>query len=118
MVKKRMRITLKSDLCAGSGYSYAGIVDSDICYDSLGIPYIPGRRLKGCLREAAELIGILAEERDALFGKGGSNGVKGIWIENAHIEHYDEIRKELETMSGGLRPYITPQSVLAQFTHP
>lgn len=116
MVKKRMRITLKSDLCAGSGYSYAGIVDSDICYDSLGIPYIPGRRLKGCLREAAELIGILAEERDALFGKGGSDGVKGIWIENAHIEHYDEIRKELETMSGGLRPYITPQSVLAQFT--
>ena len=52
----RLIITLKSDLCVGSGYSYAGIIDSDICYDALGLPYIPARRLKGCLREAAELM--------------------------------------------------------------
>ena len=26
----KLIITLKSDLCAGSGYSYAGIIDNDI----------------------------------------------------------------------------------------
>ena len=51
--KAKIKITLKSDLCAGSGYSYAGIIDSDICYSKNGIPYIPARRIKGCLREAA-----------------------------------------------------------------
>ena len=60
--KYELVITLKSDLCAGSGYSYAGIVDSDVCYDSYGFPYIAARRLKGCLREAAELIGFTKEE--------------------------------------------------------
>ena len=33
-----LRITLRSDLCVGSGYSYAGIIDSDICYNENGIP--------------------------------------------------------------------------------
>ena len=60
----RLIITLKSDLCVGSGYSYAGIIDSDICYDALGLPYIPARRLKGCLREAAELIGLSDRQRN------------------------------------------------------
>ena len=84
--KYKLIITLKSDLCAGSGYSYAGIIDNDICYDAFGIPYIAARRLKGCLREAAELIGLSEEEIRDLFGSGGADGVRafilttGIWI--------------------------------------
>ena len=67
--EQQLIITLKSDLCAGSGYSYAGIVDSDLCYDIYGIPYIPAKRLKGCLREAAGLIGLTEEETGRIFGK-------------------------------------------------
>lgn len=47
-------ITLKSDLCAGSGESTGVTVDSDLCIGSSGLPYIPARRLKGCLRQSAE----------------------------------------------------------------
>lgn len=142
--KYKLTITLKSDLCVGSGYSYAGVIDSDICYDDLGIPYIPAKRLKGCLREAAELIGnAMADtggENDlqpegqsgaqsggrtkaqaeaqigALFGKAGSDAVTGLFLENAYIEDYGEIRRDIEQLGKEFRSYITPQSILEQFT--
>ena len=114
--KYKLIITLKSDLCAGSGYSYAGIIDNDICYDAFGIPYIAARRLKGCLREAAELIGLSEEEICDLFGSGGDDKVKGIYIDNGYIDHYEEIRSDIEKLGKDFRRYITPQSILEQFT--
>ena len=112
----RLIITLKSDLCVGSGYSYAGIIDSDICYDALGLPYIPARRLKGCLREAAELIGLSDSEICDLFGAGGASGAEGIFIENAYVDHYNELRNDIARSGKNFRTYITPQSILEQFT--
>ena len=109
-------ITLKSDLCAGSGYAYAGIIDSDVCYDAYGFPYIAARRLKGCLREAAELIGLKSRETGELFGNPGEDAVKGIHIDNAYIENYGELRRDYEMLEEKYRRYITPQSILAQFT--
>lgn len=109
-------ITLKSDLCLGSGYSYAGIIDSDICYDAYGIPYIAAKRMKGCLREAAELIGFSAEERNQIFGRGGEDGINGICIGNGYIEDYAHILSDCQTLEGDQRRYITTQGILAQFT--
>ena len=49
-----IRITLRSDLCAGNGESRGNAVDIDIVLTADGLPRIPARRLKGCLRAAAE----------------------------------------------------------------
>lgn len=114
--KYQMRITLKSDLCVGSGYSYAGVIDSDICYDASGLPYIPAKRLKGCLREAAELIGLGEKETEELFGKGGQDAPGGVFLGNAHLENYEEMRKELLHTGKAMGKYVTPQSILEQFT--
>ena len=46
-------IQLMSDLCAGNGESVGSGIDSDICTDNYGFPFIPGRRLLGCLRDTA-----------------------------------------------------------------
>ena len=51
-----IHITLYSDLCTGNGYSYYGTIDSEAEHDEFGLPFIPARRLKGCLRECAELL--------------------------------------------------------------
>lgn len=113
----KLSITLKSDLCVGSGYSYAGIVDSDICYNENGIPYIPGRRLKGCLREAGELIGI--ENLAEVFGVAGNDKVQGIWIQNAYPEGYEHLDQELTAIRKGnseYAAYLTQQKVLSNFT--
>ena len=111
--KYELVITLKSDLCAGSGYSYAGIVDSDVCYDSNGFPYIAARRLKGCLREAAELIGFTKEEIGKIFGQGGEEKVSGIYIDNAYIENYEELRRDCEKLDKQYCKYITRQNILS-----
>ncbi|MBL8237415.1 MAG: hypothetical protein JNM66_08355 [Bryobacterales bacterium] len=47
----QLRIELLSPLCPASGLDRPGIVDRDIVFDSLGLPYLPARRVKGVLRE-------------------------------------------------------------------
>ncbi|MBR6769762.1 MAG: hypothetical protein IKM28_00690 [Lachnospiraceae bacterium] len=114
-----IEIILQSDLCMGSGYSYAGIIDSDICYDAYGIPYIPARRLKGCFREAAEsILSSIISEKDMMdiFGETGANGTKGIILDNAYIDGYEEVQKEIGSMIHMFPDDINAQEVLDQFT--
>jgi CRISPR-associated protein Csx10 len=69
---------LLSDLCPASGDGFAGHVDADVCFDDAGLPYIPGKRLKGCLRECGLDIVSVDESYggvfDALFGE--INGIE------------------------------------------
>ncbi len=116
-MNRELRITLRSDLCAGSGFAYAGVIDQDISYDRNGIPYISGRRIKGCMREAAELIGV--RDVDRLFGEWGSRDRQGIVIGNAYPERYrdigvamDRLRREQDKRLS----YLTPENVLDYFT--
>lgn len=89
-----IRIILQSDLCAGSGEGFGNVVDTDLCLDSYGLPVIPGRRIKGCLRQGAELLaqaGILTNaELDALFGT--SSGAGQLEIGDAEIRNAGVIK--------------------------
>ena len=60
-----IRITLHSDLCAGNGESRGNAVDTDIVLTAAGLPRIPARRLKGCLRAAAGELAALGDEAAA-----------------------------------------------------
>ncbi len=113
----KIKIELMSDICAGSGYSYAGVIDSDVSYDEYGIPFIPARRLKGCLREAAELV--CPDAAEELFGWSGDNRTRGICLENAHIENYTFITEEIKKLKGAKQDasfYLTPQNILKIYT--
>ena len=114
--RQRLIITLKSDLCTGSGYSYAGIVDSDVCYDRYGIPYIPAKRLKGCLRDAANMIGLSESDINRMFGMAGNRRATGVLLGNAYIEGYKELYNELKSLDSSVQEYMTPQNILDQFT--
>lgn len=113
-----LTITLKSDLCVGSGYSYAGLIDSDICFDKYGIPYIPARRLKGCLRQSAEdyLLGTIINEADIndIFGVVGDYSTKGVCFENAYPTQYEQLFRELELACK--KAGIHQESILRSFT--
>jgi CRISPR-associated protein Csx10 len=65
----KITLTLYSDLCPASGAGFGSVIDTDVCYNDKGFPYIPARRLKGCLREAAEDID--NPEVKAIFGESG-----------------------------------------------
>lgn len=119
--KRQIKITLLSDLCVGSGYSFAGIIDSDVCYDDCGIPFIPGRRLKGCMKEAAQttLYALLSEEEvNTVFGKRGQNTAAGIYVSDARIGDYETYHKELKACmkDDKMKGIVTPHKILEMYT--
>ena len=85
----KLRITLKSDLCAAGGDGFASVIDTDVSYDRYGFPLIGARRVKGCLREAAELIGTEAAVIDSIFGVSGSGESGALRISDAHLSGID-----------------------------
>lgn len=106
-------ITLKSDLCAADGDGFASAIDSDICTDRFGMPIIPARRIKGCLRNAAQFIfeGNNAVI-DEIFGKTGSSSGCKLHISDAHLLNSDEISQAVKTSHN-----ITPAMVTDLFTY-
>lgn len=113
----KIRIELLSDLCTYSGETYNSLVDMDVIYDEYGIPYIPAKRIKGCIREAAlemqELGVISAEEYHRLFGREG-NQKSTFWLSNAYIKDYKQILSDLQKFQ--VKELVTPQNVLEQYT--
>lgn len=107
-------VLLKSDLCAGSGEAYGQSVDSDVCYDANGFPYIPARRLKGCLREAALSLlpsGIVDESSiNEIFGAPGSGASGSLSVKNAVIAGSENIGAQLKSKG------ITADEVLGIYT--
>ena len=87
-------ITLKSDMCAASGDGFSLSIDTDICSDKYGFPYIPSKRLKGCLREAAEYIG--CANIDGIFGVSGNDKSGTLVIENARLRDINTLRKQAQ----------------------
>ncbi len=102
MTHFKIKIELKSDLCAQSGSGHGSYIDSDVCFDKFGFPYIPAKRLKGCLADACnELIewnwnNCTEEDKKRLFGEKGLNEGGSLSISNAYIENYKEIYNQLD----------------------
>ena len=119
-----IHITLYSDFCSGNGYSYYGTIDSEAEHDTFGLPFIPARRLKGCLRECARLLrdsGLWEESIDPLnylFGVSGDGSTKGIRIESAYISGYEQIKVwwKLLQENKEIKKYISPDEVLDLFS--
>ncbi len=119
-----IHIILYSDFCSGNGYSYYGTIDSEAEHDTFGLPFIPARRLKGCLRECARLLrdsGLWEESTDPLnylFGVSGDDSTKGIRIENAYISGYEQIEVGLKLLQENkeIKKYISPDEVLDLFS--
>ena len=93
-MKKQLRITLKSDLCAAVGKHYAAMIDLDTALDEYGIPYIPSRRLKGCLKETAEMF-MDSNSVNDIFGETGLSESGSLHIGDAHIENYESIINDI-----------------------
>jgi CRISPR/Cas system CSM-associated protein Csm3 (group 7 of RAMP superfamily) len=52
----KIQIQLLSDTLIGATEGYGAIIDKDSVYDEVGLPIIPGKRIKGILRAEAELL--------------------------------------------------------------
>ncbi len=114
-----MKITIKllSDLCTSSGETYNSLVDTDVVYDTYGLPYIPAKRIKGCIREAAiemkDMGLIKAEDFSALFGKEGHSS-SGFTLSNAYLQDYSDAKAALTAYQQA--DFVSQQAVLDIYT--
>lgn len=114
---KELVIRLMSDLCAGNGESVGYGIDSDICSDPYGFPYIPGKRITGCLRDAAEELKAygyggnddLDKNIDAIFGNAyGQAGA--VSIGNGRLAGVDAMHHYIEQLKQTDKDYLLRQS--------
>lgn len=106
----RLKITLKSDLCSASGDGFSSLIDTDVSYDDLGFPYIGGRRLKGCLRDAAVMIG--SPYIKEIFGVSGQAKSGALAVSDAKIEDYEELSSEAAAAKD-----LSADEILSLFTY-
>ncbi len=112
-----LEIKLCSDLCSGSGFSYAGVIDQDVTYDEYGFPYIPAKRIKGCMREAAQLV-CKSSDIDKIFGVRETGESGCIEIGNAVLKKEDQMLDELKKAreTDDLKEYVKAEDVLSFYT--
>ncbi|MDO4272600.1 MAG: RAMP superfamily CRISPR-associated protein [Eubacteriales bacterium] len=88
MKKWNLKIKLKSDLCTATGENAPGITNIKTAMEN-GIPYIPAKRIKGCLvNEGKEMRdnGLIDQSvLEGVFGKTGAARAEGIFISDAHL---------------------------------
>jgi len=117
-----IEMTLLSDALPGNGEGLSSIVDIDVSYDRWGIPYIPGKRLKGILRESAYEIGksnILKHAPVEIFGKSDASSAGPFRLGNGKIKNYDHVVAALESLKLEVdwQKILIPRIILKYFTY-
>jgi len=130
-----IKITLKSPCLIGSGEGFGAVIDSDIVFDDLGIPYIPSKRIKGCLRDSAievcemfessqiNLIDLTKDNQkngyqivSAIFGNPGDDKPAPVFFSNLTIEGYGVITEGLHYLISISSSIINRESIINQYT--
>ena len=125
MTRYVLQITLRSPLTSAAGEGRVGLVDRDVAFDNLGLPILPGRRLKGLWREAyrdvAEawaLCGQPAISVDRIFGEAGQKpgaGAACLHVANAELHDAATLRPWLTYLQHPDKPKLHPDDVVQHF---
>lgn len=121
-----LNLELLSDTLIGSGEGWGANIDTDVVFDDVGLPYIPARRIKGCLRESAvevmemfkclELEYATSKDIDVLFGKTGQSQSSLLSFSNCYLSDYESNRKWLKWISTNDPDFSSKEAVLGTFT--
>ena len=85
-------------------------LDTDICYDRYGFPYIPAKRIKGCLRECALELNDWEEKirSNEIFGSAGKRQNAGkVRISDAILSDCREYAEEVREYDGSCLLYTS-----------
>jgi len=101
-----LRLELASPALIGSGEGFGAVIDTDIVFDDVGIPFVPARRIKGCLLDAAEEVREMFDASQIktdfsirikeTFGETGAKKPAPVYFSNLTIEDYEENKEWLE----------------------
>ena len=118
-MKKLLKIRLISDMCCGTGDGNGSDVDISTAVDLCGFPIIPGKRLKGILRECSLTVEAFSKFKgytSELFGD--LNDVNGLFtIEDARLVSV-KVAAEIKKLQGDAvySTLISPNQITALYT--
>lgn len=129
MKSYKLEIKLLSDTLIGSGEGFGAVIDSDIVFDNYGIPYVPAKRIKGCLRDSAvEVCEIFKNSQidyltnygfdtvKDLFGVPGNDKPSPLYISNLTIKDYDTMLPFIDYFSNKYENIVNTESLTKIFT--
>lgn len=126
MRKFVLELKLLSNTLIGSGEGFGAIIDTDIVFDAVGIPYIPAKRIKGCLLDSAKQVEHMFNlsklniniAPDNTFGKQGQEGSCPVYFSNLMIQDYEASSQWFEYLSNPsiLGNLITKERIIHCFT--
>jgi len=128
MEQYNLTIELLSDALPGSGEGFGAVIDQDVVFDDLGIPYIPAKRIKGLLRDSYEEIfnliystgsgtASLPSSPESLFGRVGMESEAPLYFSNLYIEDYKNLRNYILNKKTTIPDLFTTESVSSTFTY-
>ncbi|MDM8522011.1 RAMP superfamily CRISPR-associated protein [Desulfococcaceae bacterium HSG8] len=126
MKKHRLELKLESPTLIGSGEGFGSLVDTDIVFDEVGIPFVPSKRIKGCLRDSASEADEMFRSSgitfptniEKTFGKAGSSESAPAYFSNLFIENYEENKAWLKyyLKNGNYPGVLSRERILETFT--
>lgn len=121
-----LEIHLQSPLTSASGEGRVGLVDRDIAFDELGLPILPGKRIKGLWRDAYRnvvdawtLCGQASTPVDQIFGEVGQKSGETdacLYIGNAELVQVTSLKEWLKYLQNQHIRKLHPDDVLEFFT--
>jgi CRISPR/Cas system CSM-associated protein Csm3 (group 7 of RAMP superfamily) len=128
MIKLTIKARFKSPVLLGAGEGRGSVIDADIIFDSMGLPYFPGRRLKGLLRDSAQEIldlffcsqtEIYSQDiLDRAFGVTGDESGGLLIFDNLYLPDYDSTYQWCVWVCSNkvLGKYFSPEAIIRAFT--
>lgn len=132
MKEVKMTIELLSDNLSGSGEGFGAVIDTDVQYDELGIPFISSKRIKGALRNSLydflempvikQQLNIKSDADrevilDSVFGKVGSVQPSSFKLSNFYIADYENIKKWFMYLIKRYPDIYSREKILSTFTN-
>lgn len=114
-----LQIQLLSDTLIGGTEGFGSVIDKDSVFDEVGLPLIPGKRVKGILREQADLLGknsFLNNAIDNLLGNSGQTdkAIEYLSVSNFTLPDYQVNKSALQYLINKGR--ISRPEVIKHFT--
>ena len=120
-----LQITLLSSLTSAAGEGRVGLVDRDVAFDDLGLPILPGRRLKGLWRDAYRDVadvwrqcGKSPTPAAQIFGESGQKPGTGdacMYVGNAEVKKASALKPWLEYLQHPEKRKLHPDDVAQHF---
>jgi CRISPR-associated protein Csx10 len=126
MPEYTLKLKTITAICPASGESWGGVLDNDVVYDDVGLPFIPAKRIRGILLESAidvaQALSTVKPEHWSvekiadLFGERGRESSSPLIIDDAKLENHKEKKSWLKWAQQQVPDIASRMQVLSLFT--